>query len=350
MTAPEATWEERWHPLRQEWVVVSGHRDNRPWHGESVAVPGDERQQYLPDCHLCPGNLRVSGERNPAYRAIHVFDNDHPCVGPGSPEVTRPANELFRNRRAEGMARVVCFTPRHDLALAELSTSEIVNLLRVFRDQYLELGARPEVDHVLIFENRGEAVGVSNPHPHAQIYATNFVFRTIEVEAAASARHLAEHGKPLFEDLIAAERSDGRRVVVDQNDAIAFIPYFARFPYETYVAPTATRGSVATLDTREMEAMAAVLKETLVRLDNLWRMPMPYVLVLHNQPTDGREHPGFHFHIQILPPLRRPGLLKYLAGPELGGGNFLNDAAPESRAAELRAAPDVHYRTPRPHV
>jgi UDPglucose--hexose-1-phosphate uridylyltransferase len=344
MNAGAGAWEQRWHPLRREWVVVSAHRDSRPWQGEQVSGRDAAPAPYDPGCYLCPGNVRVSGERNPDYRGVFVFDNDHPCVGPAAPAELDPAPGVYRNRAADGLARVVCFTPRHDLTLAELPQGEVEELLRVLQAQYRELAARPEVNHVLMFENKGEVVGVSNPHPHAQIYATNFVFRTIEVEAEAFAEHLETRGRPLFADIIATERADGRRMVVDRPGALSFVPYFARYPYETYVAPVAMHASLATLESEEIAELAAVLRETLVRLDNLWRMSLPYVMVLHQQPTDGREYPGFHFHIQILTPLRRPGLLKYLAGPEIGGGNFLNDAAAEAKAAELRAVPAVHYR------
>lgn len=337
-------WEERWHPLRQEWVIVSAHRNTRPWRGETVAGAREPLPPHVPDCYLCPGNVRVSGERNPDYEGVFVFDNDHPCVGPAAPAELAPAPGIYRNRRADGLSRVVCFTPRHDLTLAELPTGEIESLLRELQAQYRELAARPEVNHVLMFENKGDVVGVSNPHPHAQIYATNFVFRSIEVEAQAFAEHLERRGRGLLEEIIETERSDGRRMVVEGGDAVAFVPYFARYPYETYVAPVARRAHLAELRGDELTAFAGVLKEALVRLDNLWRMSLPYVMVLHQAPTDGREYPGFHFHIQILTPLRRPGLLKYLAGPEIGGGNFLNDTAAEEKAAELRAVPSTHYR------
>lgn len=336
-------WEERWHPLRREWVVISSHRDQRPWLGETVGSERESVPPYVPGCYLCPGNHRVSGRRNPEYTGVFVFDNDHPCVGPDAPAELAPAPGIYRSRRADGLARVVCFTPRHDLTLAQLDQAEIVRLLEVLQAQYRELGARPEVRHVLMFENKGEVVGVSNPHPHCQIYATNFVFRTIQVEAEAAAEHLAEHGRVLFQDVIAAEEEDGRRVLVRRGQALSFVPFFARYPYETYVAPRATHPSIADLPADQLADFAAVLKETLVRLENLWRMPLPYVMVLHQAPTDGAAHPGFHFHIQIHPPLRRPGLLKYLAGPEIGGGNFLNDTAPEDKAAELRAVSPVHY-------
>jgi len=336
-------WEQRWHPLRREWVVVSSHRNERPWLGERVVEAAHALPPYLADCYLCPGNARSSGHRNPRYTGAFVFDNDHPCVGPEAPVAPPPPPGIYRNSRAEGAARVVCFTPRHDLTLARLPQAEVLDLLRVLQHQYRELGARPEVRHVLIFENKGDVVGVSNPHPHCQIYATNFVFKTIEGEAEAQAAHLAEHGRPLFADILAAEEADGRRLLVRRGEAVSFIPYFARYPYETYVAPCATHASLADLTAPELADFAAVLRETVIRLDNLWRMSFPYVLVLHQAPTDGTAYPGFHFHVQIHPPLRKPGLLKYLAGPEIGGGNFLNDTAPEEKAGELQAVSGAHY-------
>ena len=343
-TRQAMVWEERWHPLRREWVVISSHRDQRPWLGETVSDDASPRVAHDPTCYLCPGTTRVSGQRNPPYTGVFAFDNDHPCVGPAAPEPEPLAGGVYQNRRAEGLSRVVCYSPRHDLSLAELSHAEIVTLLVALQDEFRTLAARPEVRHVLMFENKGEVVGVSNPHPHCQIYATNFVFRTIELEADASARYLAEHGRVLFADIIAAEEADGRRMLASSSEAVAFVPYFARYAYETFVAPRATHANIADLSASELAGLAAVLRETLVRMDNLWHMPFPYVMALHQAPLDGADHRGFHFHIEIHTPLRKPGLLKYLAGPEIGGGNFLNDTAPEDKAAELRATSSTHYR------
>jgi len=240
---------------------------------------------------------------------------------------------------------VVCYSPLHNVTLAELDPGEITNLLIAWREQYVELAARPEGRDVLIFENKGEVVGVSNPHPHGQIYATNFVFKTIETEAIASRRYYAEHGRVIFQDIIRSEVADGRRVLTENESAIVFLPYFARYAYECYVAPKATHPSLATMSDGELTDLAAALKWLLVRYDNLWQMSFPYVLTLHQSPTDGADYRGFHFHIECHPPLRKPQLLKYLAGPEVGGGNFLSDTLPEVKAGELRALPGVHYRT-----
>jgi UDPglucose--hexose-1-phosphate uridylyltransferase len=337
-------WEQRWHPLREEWVIMAAHRQHRPWSGEEIPSGKPPLRAYVEDCYLCPGNKRVEGHRNPAYVQTYVFDNDLPCVAPHAPEALPPPAPLYRSSNARGRARVVCYTPRHDLTLAELEPEVIEELLSVWQAQHAELGAHPDVAHVLIFENKGDVVGVSNPHPHCQIYATNFVFKTIETEARVCERHRAETGRVLFKDIIAAERDDGRRVLAENDAAIAFVPYFARYAYETFVAPKETHPSIPTLSVHEIRGLADVLKQVLVRFDNLWQMSFPYVMTLHQAPTDGGQYPGFHFHIEFHPPLRRPTLLKYLAGPEIGGGNFLSDTSPEEKAAELRAVSAIHYK------
>jgi len=337
-------WEQRWHPLREEWVIVAAHRQDRPWLGErSVAVEASV-PEYVADCYFCPGNTRVSGSRNENYSGVFVFDNDHPCVGLDAPRDLNAPPGIYRNRPATGIARVVCYSPKHNATLAELEVAEIQVLLETWRDQYVDLGSRQEVKHVLVFENKGDVVGVSNPHPHCQIYATNFVFKTIQSEADVSRRYYEETGRVLFQDILKSESQDGRRIIYENSSAIAFLPYFARYAYECYVAPKATHAALAGLSVSEMRDLAQALKIMLVRYDNLWRTSFPYVMTLHHAPTDGEVHEGFHFHIEFHPPLRKPRLLKYLAGPEIGGGNFLGDTLPEEKAAELRNLSDVHYK------
>jgi UDPglucose--hexose-1-phosphate uridylyltransferase len=349
-TAPQepaiktGSWEERWHPLREEWVVIAAHRQNRPWSGETLEHENKQSPEYVEDCYLCPRNERVGGSRNEDYKGVYVFNNDLPCVGENAPVDLEPPPGIFRNRSADGIARVICYSAKHNVSLAELNKREIEDVIAVWQKQYLELGRRENVNHVLIFENKGEAVGVSNPHPHGQIYATNFVFKTIETEARAAQRHLQETGRVLFADIIEAEQRDGRRVIFENEHAIAFLPYFARYAYEIFVAPKKSHQSVAELSEVEAEDLAEALKIVLVKYDNLWKMPFPYVMPLHNAPTDGGSYGGFHFHIQFHPPLRKPNLLKYLAGPEIGGGNFLSDTLPEEKAEELKAQSEIHYK------
>lgn len=329
-------WEERWHPLREEWVIVAAHRQDRPWSGEVVEPANHDPPRHDPNCFLCPGVRRVGGALNPRYESVFVFDNDRPCVDADAPPPSS-APEAYRSRPATGVARVVCYTPRHDQSLSDLADHEFDDVLRTWQEQTDELSRLPGIEHVLVFENKGEIVGASSPHAHCQIFATNFPFKTTANEAETTARHRRETGRVLFQDVISTEIADGRRLLEGNASAIAFVPYFARWPYEVYVAPRDTHESIVTLTPQERMEFGRALRGVLQRYEALWGVPFPYVMVLHQAPIDGRAHPGFHFHAELHPPLRRPGLRKYLAGPEIGAGNFLNDTAPEATAAELRA-------------
>ena len=338
------TWEQRWHPLREEWVIIAAHRQNRPWIGDTIENTSDELPEYDADCFLCPGNKRITGKQNPNYEQTFVFDNDHACVSWDVPKVEELDQGIYMRKPALGIARVVCYSPKHNLTLAELEPDEIVTLLKEWQNQYIELGEHQDINHVLLFENKGEVVGVSNPHPHCQIYATNFVFKYIETEARVSSAYFKENRRTLFQQIIDTEKEDGRRIIYENDSAIAFMPYFARYAYEVYVAPKESHLSLADLSDKELNDFSKALKHVLIKYDNLWQMPFPYVMPLHQAPTDGKDHSGFHFHIEFHPPLRKPNLLKYLAGPEIGGGNFLSDTSPEEKAEEIRDLPDIHYR------
>jgi UDPglucose--hexose-1-phosphate uridylyltransferase len=340
----QPVWEQRWHPLRREWIVVAAHRQDRPWLGAIEPPPLDSVPPHDPECTFCPGNVRIGGVRNPHYDGVFVFDNDRPCVGPDAPLDLPPAPGIYRRTPARGLARVVCFSPRHDRSLAESSSTEVEAVLACWQQQYTDLAARPGIAHVLQFENRGAAVGVSNPHPHGQVYATDFVFPTIAAEVLACREHAAATGRSLWEDIVATEVADGARLVAGDALAVAFVPWFARYAYEVFVGPRRAVPSIAALTAAERRSLAAVLREVLARCDNLWRQPFPYVMALHNAPTDGGDHTGFGFHIELHPPLRKPGLRKFLAGPEVGGGGFLADTVPEQKAAELRAVAPTHHR------
>ncbi len=337
-------WERRWHPLREEWVTVTSHRNSRPWSGSEISQVVTEQPAFDPDCYLCPGNTRVSGIANDSYKDVFVFDNDHPAFSLKAPTGLEASPGFYSSAPATGITRVVCYTPAHNLSLAELEESAIQNLFDCWARQTEELTSRPEIDHVFVFENKGEIIGVSNPHPHCQIYATSFVLKATETEVNAIRKYHEEHEKSLFREIINNELNDGRRLIAENEDALAFVPYFARFPYETYVVPKKTHQFIFELSGTERMALVQALKTVLVKFDNLWQMSFPYVLTLHQAPCDGAQYPQYHFHIQIHPPLRQPGLQKFLAGAELGGDTYLNDACPEETALELQAQPDVHYK------
>jgi UDPglucose--hexose-1-phosphate uridylyltransferase len=235
---------------------------------------------------------------------------------------------------------VVCFDPRHDQSLASLGKDGVRRVLEALQEEERRYLGRPDLAHVLMFENRGAAVGVSNPHPHGQIYAVNFVFKTIETEVRAAARHACGRhpsapGGTLLGAVLCAEEADGRRILFSDPGAVAFVPHFARYAYEAFVMPRAPRLRLADLRDDEVRAMAGALHAVLLMYDRLWGCPFPYVMAFHDAPLHDPS-PGFHWHIELHPPLRKPGLLKYLAGPEIGGGSFLADTSPEEKAAELR--------------
>ncbi|MFT5125682.1 MAG: UDPglucose--hexose-1-phosphate uridylyltransferase [Kiritimatiellia bacterium] len=324
-------------------MVISAHRQGRPWLGDRVAHASSETPIYDSDCYFCPGNARISGAVNSDYQQVFVFDNDHPCVSMDAPTPATPTSPLYLSQPALGVSRVVCFSPRHDLTLAEMPAADIDRVLEAFQEQFLELAAMEPVRHLLMFENKGSVVGVSNPHPHGQIYATSFVFKHIENEVRTSRDHYEQTGRVILADILEAELSDGRRIIWADEHTIVFIPWFARYAHEVFIAPRETVPHIAGLSEAARKSLAEALRVTLIKLDNLWQMPFPYIMTFHQAPTDGAAYPFFHFHIEFQPPLRQPNLLKYLAGPEIGGGNYLNDTAPEATAAELKAQPETHY-------
>jgi UDPglucose--hexose-1-phosphate uridylyltransferase len=239
---------------------------------------------------------------------------------------------------ASGAAEVVLYSPDHDAALADAPVERIQRLVEVWTDRYRELSARPEVAYVFCFENRGKEIGVTLSHPHGQIYAFPFVPPHVQRELDAAAKYRRAHGACLHCDLVAAESASGERIVLQNEGFLAFVPSFARVPYEVHVVSRRHRQSLDELSSDEQRDLAAVLSSLLRKYDNLWGFPMPFVMAMHQRPSDGRRHPGCHFHIEFTPPYRSRDKLKYLAGCETGAGTFINDAIPEETAAELRRA------------
>ncbi len=335
----EGKWEKRWHPLRQEWVVYAAHRNSRPWSTATNQVPDKEVPAYDPACYLCPGNARVHGTQNPPYQDVYIFDNDHPVVGMQAPEI-EPARRvsgggLYRREKATGIARVICYDPRHNVTLADVSTEQVAKVMGAWREQVRELSRNPAIGYALIFENKGELSGVSNPHPHCQLYATDFVFKHIEEQLEAARYYRQEQGRNIFAQIMENEQKDEIRVVAENQGAIAFIPFFARYAYEMMIFPKKRHATLMTMTDTELYDLAAVFQEVIRRYDANFGMSFPYVMSIQQAPLQG-EFPEHHFHLSLLPPLRQPGLIKYLAGPEIGGGNFMADTLPEEKAAELR--------------
>jgi UDPglucose--hexose-1-phosphate uridylyltransferase len=317
----------RWHPLLSQWVITATHRQDRTF------LPPED---YCPLCPTKPGGFPTEVPAE-SYDVV-VFENKFPSLQKAPPAPAVEATGVSPVGLAQGVCEVVLYSPDHRAALASMPLRRIANLARVWRDRTVVLGAREEIQYVFVFENKGEAVGVTLHHPHGQIYAFPFVPPVPQKELEASRAHFSEHGRCLFCDCIAAERADGRRVVLEGERWVAFVPFFARYPYEVYLAPKRHQASMAAWSAADVDDLAVVLKGLLRKYDALFDKPFPYIMCCHQAPTDGADHPESHIHFEFYPPLRTATKLKYLAGCEAGAGNFIMDKLAEESAAELRAA------------
>jgi UDPglucose--hexose-1-phosphate uridylyltransferase len=318
----------RWHPLRGEWVAYATHRQNRTFLPPPEYNPLAETVDGAPPTELPAGRYDAAVFQN-LFPALTELAHDPPQL-----EVpTRPAR---------GECEVVVFTRDASSSLGALPLEQIVLILEIWADRYRELGARADVDYVYPFENRGVEVGVTLHHPHGQIYAYPFVPPLAARELEQQRAYLGEHGRGLLEDFVAREIALDRRTLYVGPAAAAFVPVCARYPYEVWIAPRRPAASLADLDPSERIDCARALKTTLVKFDRLWQQPFPYVMAIHQAPTDGVPHPEAHVHFEFYPAYRMRGRLKFLAGSELGAGVFTADTDPDERAAELRAVPVDH--------
>jgi UDPglucose--hexose-1-phosphate uridylyltransferase len=324
------TWEVRWHPFRGQWVLFTSHRGVRPWIGEIEVLaepPVPERNA------LAPGGTRLGGS-NPDYRGVYVFTNDLPVFSPDAPEPD-PGDELYRTKRATGTAEVVCYHHDPTRSMADLTDDEMVAIVTTWRERTQALQQEDGVAHVLIFENRGAAVGTSNPHPHCQIYAGSMIYATMEREAEVAADYARRTGSSLLADVVSREVG-GPRVLSESEHFFACVPWFAQYAYEVLILPRRPATSLVDLDAQQCRSLALVLRDVVRHYDALWGFRLPYVLAVHQAPVG--DHPHYPFHLELHPPLRAPGLRKYLAGPEVGGGSVTNESDPDEKARELRAA------------
>jgi len=316
----------RWHPLLQEWVITATHRQERTFH------PPPEY------CPLCPtrDDAYPTEVPEPTYEIV-VFENRFPSLLREPPAPAVAPTPFSPVMPAQGVCEVVLYTPDHHATLADLPSERIEQLIYVWRDRYAELGARPEVQYVFIFENKGREIGVTLSHPHGQIYAYPFLPPKLERELDAMRRHHAATGGNLLLEILQYEVQDGRRIVQRMDGWVSFVPFFARYPYEVYLVPESPRRDLLDLTDDDITGLARILKDTLLRYDRLWGFSMPYIMAQHPRPTDGAPHPYWQFHIEFYPPYRTRDKLKYLAGSESGAGVFINDTLPEETAQALRA-------------
>jgi UDPglucose--hexose-1-phosphate uridylyltransferase len=328
----------RLNRLTGESVLVSPHRTARPWQGQVEAHAAEPRPHYDPGCYLCPGNERAGGARTPEYTSTFVFDNDFAALKPDTTPGRFDRAGLLVADSELGICRVVCFSPRHDLTIGQMDERALRRVVDTWTGQYAELGGLDWINHVLIFENRGAMMGASNPHPHGQIWAN----QRLPNEAARELQQqqtYAGRGGCLLCDYLTVELKEDERIVCQNDEFVALVPFWAVWPFETLVLPRAHDGALPDLADGERDGLANILRRLTRRYDRLFAVTFPYSMGLHQRPTTGAEHPEWHLHAHFYPPLLRSATVrKFMVGYELLA-QPQRDITPEGAAQRLRDLP-----------
>lgn len=326
----------RFNPLKGEWVLVSPHRAQRPWQGQVERPELGTRVAYDPECYLCPGNARAGGAKNPDYADVFAFDNDFAALRSDTPDRRIDDGGLLVAESERGISRVICFSPRHDLTLARMEVSAIRRVVDLWTEQVAELSADPAINHVLIFENRGEMMGCSNPHPHGQIWAQHSIPNETARELECLRAYHARTGTSLLGDYLTRELALGTRIVCENEGFVALVPFWAVWPFETLVISRRPVRTLLDLNEGERDDLSDLLKRLTTRYDNLFGTMFPYSAGVHQAPVDGTAHPEWHLHMHFYPPLLRSATIrKFMVGYELLA-EAQRDVTPESSAERLR--------------
>ena len=335
----------RYNPLINEWVLVSPHRSKRPWQGQNEKLPTAALPQYDPSCYLCPGNVRANGMHNPDYQEAFVFDNDFAALK--QDEILFEANQeatFFKAQPERGISRVVCFSPNHNETLPEMSAEAIENIIQTWQNEYTDLGKIDYINYVQIFENKGSVMGCSNPHPHGQIWAQSSLPTQVEKTQNNLKAYFDQHQRTLLQDYIHEELCQEERIVIENDHFVALVPFWAIWPFETMIVSKRTVAKITDFTAEEVSHFALILKQLTTKYDNLFETSFPYSSGIHQAPTDGEEHPEWHFHMHFYPPLLRSATVKkFMVGYEMMGESQ-RDITPERSAAMLREQSDVHYK------
>jgi UDPglucose--hexose-1-phosphate uridylyltransferase len=334
----------RFNPLTGDWILVSPHRAKRPWQGQVERVQEEKRPEYDPTCYLCPGNERAGGSKNPGYSETSVFTNDFSALLANAPEGNFSDGELFQAKSERGICKVICFSPRHDLTIPEMEIGDIKKVVDVWQREYLELGAKAFINYVQIFENKGSIMGCSNPHPHGQIWSSSSIPNEPNKEDVRQRTYFEKHGRTLLSDYLEKELDKRVRILAENDHFVALIPYWAVWPFESMIVSRKPVQHIGQLGESEKMAMADIYRRLTIMYDNLFHVSFAYSAGIHQAPTDGKEHPAWHFHMHFYPPLLRSATVKkFMVGYEMLA-NPQRDITVESAAARLRELPTVHYK------
>lgn len=332
----------RYNPLTGEWIVVAPHRTKRPWQGQIEKPPQDTRPAYDPKCYLCPGNERSGGERNPTYQSTYVFQNDFSSLLSDTPAGEVSMHDLLRAKSEQGVCRVICFSPRHDLTLPEMPVNAIRQVVDVWAEQIAELGQTYR--WVQIFENKGAMMGCSNPHPHGQIWGQQSLPNEPKKENIHQRAYFEQHGTPLLLDYARLELEQQERVIVKNEHWLAVVPYWAMWPFEIMLLPQRHVLRLTDLTDPERDALADILKRLLSKYDNLFEVSFPYSMGWHGAPTDSADYSHWQLHAHFYPPLLRSATVKkFMVGYEMLG-EPQRDLTPEQAAKRLQDVSDKHYK------
>lgn len=335
----------RYNILTGEWVLVSPHRTKRPWQGKQEKVEEVQRPQHDPGNYLGPGNLRAGGERNPDYKSTYVFRNDFGALYPEVPKGSYEKGGLLKAVGEQGICKVVCFSPRFDLTLPEMALEDIVKVIETWQEEYRALGSEEFINYVQIFENKGEIMGCSNPHPHGQIWAQSTIPEEPAKEGVQMKQYFEERGRSLLSDYVALELEEKERVVLENESFVAVVPFWAVWPYETMIVSKRHFQDINMMTEEEKRDFAEILKQLTTKYDNLFEISFPYSSGIHQRPTDGQLHEEWHFHMHFYPPLLRSATVKkFMVGYEMMA-EPQRDITAEFSADKLRYLSLEHYKS-----
>lgn len=327
----------RYNPLTGEWVLVSPHRAKRPWQGQQEEVATEARPAYDPTCYLCPTNSRANGEQNPDYPATFVFENDFGALQADVPAGNFNEADLLVAESEQGICKVICFSPRHDLTLADMAVAEIRKVVDLWQQEYESLAKLGFINYVQIFENKGQVMGCSNPHPHGQIWAQKNVPVEPAKETEKQQAYFQAKQSSLLHDYLALELKARERIVLENAHFVVVVPFWAIWPFETMIISRRHFQHIGQMRDEEKDAFAALIQGLTAAYDRLFNISFPYSSGIHQSPTDGQEHPGWHFHMHFYPPLLRSATVKkFMVGYELLA-NAQRDITPEASADRLRS-------------
>jgi len=336
----------RFNPLINEWVLVSPHRAKRPWQGQKETLANDKRPEYDSTCYLCPGNVRANGEENAKYISSFVFENDFAALKKEEIEFEETTDATFFKVKPErGISRVVCFSPKHNITLPEMDLSTIEEIIRTWQLEYTDLGNVDYINYVQIFENKGSVMGCSNPHPHGQIWAQSSLPTQVEKTQSSLKTYFDKNGSNLLLDYLNKELEAKERIVIENKNFVALVPFWAIWPFETMIICKSHITKITDFTVNEIEDYARILKLLTIKYDNLFETSFPYSSGIHQAPTDGELHPEWQFHMHFYPPLlRSASVKKFMVGYEMMGESQ-RDITPEKSAQMLRDITDVHYKS-----